>query len=144
MPLFLCRWQNGDVAFACGAEKADAIGLIDLELDYPEDWQLTKVDEFLLDLRLTDEGEFEIDFIGEALDEALDKAYPILAAAKSRIADAGDGISAEKAKAIIAEAVANERVRLEDAASPNAHKTANTYRRMMKRTYGIPEKADTP
>src|SRR5258708_35962768 len=109
MPVFLCRWQNGDTAFAYGVEKADAIGLIDLELDYPEDWQLTKVDEFLLDVRLTDEGDFEIDFIGARLDSALDEAYPILTAAKRRIAESGGGITAEEAKGIIAEAVAKER-----------------------------------
>jgi hypothetical protein len=143
MPVFLCRWQNGDTAFAYGAEKADAVGLIDLELDYPEDWQLTKVDEFLLDVQITDEGEFEIDFIGERLTSALDRAYPILTAAKARIAESGSGLTAEEAKRIITEAVASERVRLENAVSPNADKTESTYRRMMKRTYGIPTRGDT-
>jgi hypothetical protein len=98
------------------------------------------VDEFLFDVRLTDEGEFEIDFIGEKLDSALDEAYPILTVAKERIAESRGEITAEEAKAIIAEAVAKERARLKSAVSPNAHKTEGTYRRMMKRTYGIPVK----
>jgi hypothetical protein len=144
MPTFLCRWQDGDSTFAYGVEKADAIGLIDLELGCPEDWQLTRVDEFLLNVRLTDEGEFEINYIGEALDEELDRAYPILTTAKRRIAESGDDLTPEKAKSIIAEAVANERARLESAASPNKQRTDRVYRRMMQRTYGIPEKTDTP
>src|SRR5258705_11973441 len=127
MPVFLCRWQNGDVTFAAAADKAQAIGLLDLELDYAEDWQLTKINEFLLGLALTDEGEFEIDFIGEALSEQLNKTYPILAEARIQIAESGDRISSDQAKRILAEAVAKERARLEKATSPNADRTASTY-----------------
>lgn len=143
MPVFLFRWQNGDTTFAYGVEKADAVGLLDLEVAFAEDWQLTKVDEFLLDVRLTDEGEFEIDSFGERLYEALDKAYPILTAARRRIEESGDAITAEEAQGIIAGAVAQERARLKNAVSPNARKTEGTYRRMMKRTYGIPAEGDT-
>lgn len=50
MPLFKCEWPNGDVSFVLARDIDNAIEQLD-EFDTAEPHMITKVREFMLDLR---------------------------------------------------------------------------------------------
>jgi len=56
MPIFLCRWQNGDVSIVSARNKDDAIVALD-EFDNADHAEISELKEqFLADFRLTDDG----------------------------------------------------------------------------------------
>ena len=64
VPVFMCRWPNGDLSFVAAASKDDAIVMLD-ELDNAELAELKQVQDFMIDFRLTDTGELEFQGFGE-------------------------------------------------------------------------------
>ena len=77
MPLYLCRWPNGDFSFVLATSKEAAVEALD-EVDNAEGCPLSVVRHFMVHFRLADEGTFEFEGFGEATEEALRQAYPIL------------------------------------------------------------------
>jgi hypothetical protein len=51
MPLYICRWQNGDFSAASAATKTDAIALLD-EVGNAEVCELFTVKNFMVHFRL--------------------------------------------------------------------------------------------
>src|SRR5438128_6792107 len=78
MPLYLCRWQNGDCSFVQAANKGEAIEILD-EIGNAEGCPLTPVHDFMVHFRLSDAGELEFEEFGEVTEHVLlDTAYPVL------------------------------------------------------------------
>jgi len=113
MPLYLCRWPNGDCSFVFAANKGEAIERLD-EIGNAEGCPLIPIHEFMAHFCLTDTGEVEFEEFGEVTAEVLfDKAYPILDEAAlnaPRTAQTG-ALTAEGVEAVRT-AVAKERVRV--------------------------------
>ena len=83
MPVYMCRWPNGDLSFVAAKDKATAIMMLD-EWGNAELAELHPVQDFMADFKLNDEGELELQALGEATDEAVwEGAYPVLAGALS-------------------------------------------------------------
>ena len=81
MPLYLCRWPNGDCSFVQAATKGEAIELLD-EIANAEGCPLTSVQDFMVHFHLTDSGELVFEEFGEITEDALfDTSYPVLAKA---------------------------------------------------------------
>ena len=80
MPVFLCRWPNGDIALVAARTKNDAIEKLDEfgNADHADLFQLT---DLLIDFSLKDDGCLELGnpaFGDRALDQIMEKAYPEL------------------------------------------------------------------
>jgi hypothetical protein len=62
MPLFICRWQNGDFSAVSAASKTDAIALLD-EVGNAELCELFTVKNFMVHFRLKQETDEIDDFV---------------------------------------------------------------------------------
>ncbi len=117
MPLFLCRWSNGDCSVVWARNKADAIVELD-QVANPEGCPITQVQTFQVHFTLTDRGELVLDGFGEGTKEEMRSfAYPLLdKALQDACSDAdSDGyeILSEDRRAAIAHAVEQERSRIQ-------------------------------
>jgi hypothetical protein len=75
----MCRWPNGDVSFVSARNKEDAVIMLD-EWDNAELAELRQIRDFMVDFRLTDDGELDFHAFGErVLDDIWELAYPVLA-----------------------------------------------------------------
>jgi hypothetical protein len=88
MPLFICRWQNGDFSAVSAATKNDAIALLD-EVGNAEVCELFTVKNFMVHFSLKQETDEVDDFVpvelegfGEGtVDMLCDRVYPTYAEA---------------------------------------------------------------
>ena len=117
MPLYLCRWSNGDCSVVWARTEEDAM----IELDQvanPEGCPITQVQTFQVHFALTDRGELVPDGFGEGTkEEIVALAYPLLDKALQEACDDPDydgyeSLSAHR-RAAIAEAVEQERSRIQ-------------------------------
>jgi hypothetical protein len=101
MPIFLCRWPNGDVSIVSARNKEDAIVALD-EFDNADHGYISQLKEqFLVDFRLKDDGRLELSQFGEStLDEIMKNAFPELEKTPS------------EDSAVVRQAVELERMRL--------------------------------
>jgi hypothetical protein len=103
MPIFLCRWPNGDCSLVAAQTKTEAIERLD-EVANAEGCPITRLEQLQVHFRLTDEGQLALDGVGEAMeDEIFEFCYPEL---EQALADGDD----------LAVAVKRERDRVEAAA----------------------------
>jgi hypothetical protein len=124
----MCRWINGDVSFVSARTKEDAIIMLD-EWDDAEGAEISQIRDFMVDFRLNDEGELELnEFSKSCRDSILDKAYPRLLAAMSAAPMTPARAPTEEGTAMIRNAVEEERTRpLKPARLPHpATKAART------------------
>jgi hypothetical protein len=78
VPMFMCRWPNGDLSFVSARSKDDAVILLD-EWDDAESAELRQIQDFMVDFRLTDDGNLEFNDFGERiLNDIWERAYPVL------------------------------------------------------------------
>jgi hypothetical protein len=125
MPLYLCRWPNGDCSIVLARNTEDAV----LRLDetgaaLPE--YLSVMHSCLIDLALTDDGNLALENMGEDSLDEMDDVYPILTEAHRLASNAGENErSVSERAALISAAVRAERERLtersEDAEDPTPH-----------------------
>jgi hypothetical protein len=107
VPLFACRWPNGDVSFVLAANKHSAVGHLD-EIANAEGCPLVRVDEFQVHFALSDDGELKLEGWGEATEEFIwDSLYPVLREARFRVGD-----RAGEHQDVVREAVRKERQRV--------------------------------
>jgi hypothetical protein len=105
MPVFMCRWPNGDVSFVSAPNKEDAIIALD-EFDNAEIATLLKIDNFMLDFRLADDGELVFQGFGdECRAEIMEHAYPVVANALANAPRTAEGELTANGKRLIATAV---------------------------------------
>jgi hypothetical protein len=125
MPVFMCRWPDGDISFAAASSRLRAAEMLD-ELGAVKLEELRAVREFMVHLRLTDVGALELSSIagltsaispgfGCACSEQIDAQYPEIAAVleffeeRENLSEQGDDATLGAA---MREAVAKERERL--------------------------------
>jgi hypothetical protein len=90
MPIFLCRWPNGDCSVVSARTKAEAIERLD-EVANAEGCPITRLEHLQVHFRLTDEGQLALDGLGEAMEEEVSEfCYPEL---EQALAD-GDDLAA--------------------------------------------------
>jgi hypothetical protein len=112
MPVFMCRWPNGDVSFVSARNREDAIIALD-ELDNAELAELRQVRDFMVDFRLAETGELELQGFGESCQEQIwDRAYPVLARAMAEAPKSAAGEPTSAGKKSIRAAVHIEKERL--------------------------------
>lgn len=114
MPLYLCRWPNGDCSVVAAANREAAIELLDSEAGNAEGVPLHSMKALLVNLCLTADGRLELDaenpFASETRDEILSKAYPKFHATLNALSEARN-LDPQKAQGKIRDAVAAERTR---------------------------------
>lgn len=115
MPLFLCRWPNGDCSVVLARTKDDAIIELD-QVGNAEDCPMTQVRTFQIHFALTDRGELALEGFGEGTKEdVISWAYPLV---ENALADAYRGGKSDQRlprdrRAAIARAVERERRRID-------------------------------
>ena len=112
MPVYMCRWETGEVSFVSARSKRDACLLLD-EFAAVEPEDLHEAENFMLGFALSDDGGVVLSDLGEATRELFEeKIYPVLYQAKQKaergveepVKNGGPGIRA---------AVEKERTRLQ-------------------------------
>ena len=117
MPLFLCRWSNGDCSVVWARNKEEAIVELD-QIANPEGCPITEARTFQVHFTLNDRGELVLDGFGEGTqEEMISVAYPLLDAALQEAAadpdsDGPENLSADQ-RAAVARAVEHERRRID-------------------------------
>ena len=78
MPVYVCRWPNGDCSVVQARDKKAAIIKLD-EIENAEGCPLIKLDECQIRFRLTDEGQLELQSFGEETESGIwNFCYPVL------------------------------------------------------------------
>jgi hypothetical protein len=111
--MYLCRWPNGEFSLVMAATRRDAL----VELD---EWapghpgQLFPMDSCMLDFRLNDDGQIELNQFGEGTEAFIwETAYPALDELRySEAVMRPDGDYTPEGKELIRKAVEHERTRL--------------------------------
>ena len=94
MPLFLCRWPNGDCSAVLAQNEQAAIIKLD-ELANPEGCPLIPIQEFQVHFHLTDDGQLELETFGEETEsEVWDFCYPVLEEVQMQVAEERDASGA--------------------------------------------------
>ena len=142
MPLYMCRWPNGDCSVVWATNKVEAIEILD-EVDNAEGCPLLALRDFMVHFRLSDDGEIQLEGFGEATEDALFQlAYPVLDKTLMDAPNDQAGNPTPEGIAMIREAVAKERkrVRLKKVKEPETElgrqikKMTNAPTRMIDRT----------
>jgi len=108
----MCRWPNGDLSFVSARNKEDAIVMLD-EWDNADLAELKAIRNFMVDFRLTDRGELELQEFGEGvLDDILERAYPVLSQARMDAPTDSAGELTPHGEEMIRSAVRAEKQRL--------------------------------
>lgn len=109
MPVFFCRWPNGDFSLVEAIGEEDAVEALD-EFGNADGLQLIEVEDFrlALDFRLSDDGAFILDQIGDHTSTTFWRMYPKLEAAQ------------EKGRRAVEKAVVQERIRIKEPGVPAA------------------------
>ena len=117
MPLFLCRWPNGDCSLVWARSKDDAIVELD-QVGNADSCPIAQMRTFQLHCALTDRGDLQLEGFGEGTkDEIFSFAYPLLDrvlhdASGDEAAGSDESLSPDQ-RAAIAQAVEQERRRIE-------------------------------
>jgi hypothetical protein len=78
MPLYLCRWENGDFSIVQAKSKDHALEMLD-EIDNAEGLPLYPISDFMAHFRLTDAGTIELEEFGEEFGEHVrERVHPFL------------------------------------------------------------------
>ncbi len=117
MPLFLCRWPNGDCSVVLARTKGDAMIELD-QVGNAEGCPMTQVRTFQIHFALTDRGDVALERFGEGTKEdVIAFAYPLLERALDAAYRGGGYETYEdlppNRRAAIARAVEQERSRLD-------------------------------
>ncbi len=112
MPVFMCRWPNGDFSFVSARNKSKAIEALD-EIANAEGCPLSVVEDFMVHFRLEEDGSFELEGFGEVTEEEIWKEYPILDKTLDHVFGKlkGEPLTREHMQ-VIGEAVSKERERV--------------------------------
>jgi hypothetical protein len=112
MPVFMCRWPNGDFSFVSARSKSEAIETLD-EIANAEGCALSVVEDFMVHFRLEEDGTFEHEGFGEVTENTIWKDYPILDETFTRIFEENEGgqLTREHMQ-VIGEPVGKERERV--------------------------------
>jgi hypothetical protein len=108
----MCRWPNGDLSFVSARSKDDAVVMLD-EWDNAEMAELRQIQDFMVDFRLTNDGNLEFNAFGErVLNDIWERAYPVLSQTRLAVPTDDAGELTPDGEERIREAVQAERQRL--------------------------------
>jgi len=112
MPVFICRWPNGDFSLVSARNKSKAIESLD-EIANAEGCPLSVVEDFMVHFRLEEDGSFEHEGFGEVTENTVWKEYPILDKTLDHVFGKlkGEPLTREDMQ-VIGEAVGKERERV--------------------------------
>jgi hypothetical protein len=124
MPVYICRWQNGDFSAVSASSRAEAIELLD-EVGNAEVCELFAVKNFMVHFRLKEEtddvGELapvELEGFGEETQDVLcNRVYPVYVKATMDAVEAwtdDEAVQSEKVEEVLSklnEALSAERTR---------------------------------
>jgi hypothetical protein len=128
MPVYICRWPNGDFSVVSAANKERAIELLD-EVGNAEGSPISVIKDFMIHFELKDSGELEFESYGEATEgKIIEWAYPLLDDAWAVVTKGSLG-EHERAN-VIRRAVAAERERV-------IHKAKEAETELGKRIKGL-------
>ncbi len=123
MPLFMCRWENGDCSFVAAPSKDVAIEYLD-EIGNAEGSLVTAIRDFMVHFELTPEGKLQFQSFGEAVEQTVrEKAYPAIDALLHSDKLSGEEEGTPCDLELIGAAVATERQHLQ---GKNPHRLAQT------------------
>jgi hypothetical protein len=126
MPVFACRWPNGDVSFVSASNKEAAVEQLD-EVGDASGVKLRVAPEFMVHFNLGETGLLELQEFGEVTEEFLDELYPLLhSARKETRTEVGD----PPTEAILA-AVKAEKTRVKNKPGPQPKTELGTRIRKM-------------
>jgi len=112
MPVFMCRWSNGDCSFVSARNKSKAIEALD-EIANAEGCPLSVVEDFMVHFHLDDDGTLQLEEFGEGTENTIWKDYPILDETLGQIyEETKDGPLTPEYMRVIGEAVSKERERV--------------------------------
>ncbi len=112
MPVFMCRWPNGDFSFVSARNKSKAIEALD-EIGNAEGCPLSVVEDFMVHFRLEEDVCFEHEGVGEVNENTFWKDYPILDETFTRIfEEIKCGQLTREHMRVIGDAVGKERERV--------------------------------
>ena len=78
MPLYVCRWGNGDFSVVQASDKDHAMEMLD-EVANAEGLPLHVIRDFMVHFRLADNGTIELEGFGDDFEDHLaDHIYPTL------------------------------------------------------------------
>lgn len=78
MPVYFCRWPNGDLSIVAAPNRAEAVVLLD-EFGNADGAELVQIGEFLADFKLNDLGNLELSEFGEDThSRIMEEGYPVL------------------------------------------------------------------
>ena len=77
MPVYKCRWANGDFSFVSAASQQEAIEALD-EIGNAEGCPLSVVEDFMVHFHLEEDGTFQLEGFGEVTEQAIWQDYPVL------------------------------------------------------------------
>lgn len=133
MPMFLCRWPNGEFSILSARNKSEAIIQLD-EWGNAEQARLTRMDRCALDFRLNDRGEIELGEMSEATEDVVRRfCYPHLEEVLALAESAEVGYT-EKGYEAIRKAVEEERTREWDNQPPGKQADTQLGREVQRRT----------
>ena len=112
MPVYMCRWPNGDFSFVSARDKSKAIEALD-EIGNAEGCLLSVVEDFMVHFSLEEDGTFALEGFGEVTESTIWKDYPILDETLDRVFQElkGEPLTREDMQ-VIGEAVSKERERV--------------------------------
>ena len=119
MPIYLCRWPNGEFSIVNAKTKDDAIELLD-EWGNAEQAFVTRMTDCMFDFRLDDDGKIELANIAESTEDRIMKTcYPELNKVLATVEWDHTGLAYSKqGRQRVREAVEAERTRLWDSQPP--------------------------
>jgi len=77
MPVYKCRWANGDFSFVSAASQQEAVEALD-EIGNAEGCPLSVVEDFMVHFHLDEDGTFGLEGFGEVTEQAIWQDYPVL------------------------------------------------------------------
>ena len=96
MPVFLCRWPNGDCSIVSARTQTEAIERLD-EVANAEGCPIMQLSHLQLHFTLTDEGRLALEGMGEATeDEVFEFCYPELDHALAMGGDVASAVTKER------------------------------------------------
>jgi hypothetical protein len=141
MPLYLCRWPNGDLSAVLAANKQEAIFLLDEVGDAQADF-LVSCPTFMVHFSLTrdmvtpeDVGDLslvlEVESFGEKCRSKIWDAYPELNGLASEVDDEAVQRTEDEWQALVDAALARERERIPGPPAMSPEEEAETIRRIV-------------
>jgi len=106
MPVFLCRWPNGDCSLVSARTRTEAIERLD-EVANAEGCPITQLSHLQIHFTLTDEGRLALEGMGEDTeDEIFEFCYPELKQALVEGEGVPSAITRERERAEVSDAPA--------------------------------------